>query len=84
MKSRRRFLGCLDSLNLVRFKVRRSGCQGYHCLTEATLLDAPQRLRREPQRLGIAVNCLKFFEAVHIGPPGAAEAYALVRGMARV
>ena len=45
LKSRRRFLGCLDPLNHVRFKVRRSGHGGYHCLTEARLLDAPMRLR---------------------------------------
>jgi len=81
MKSRRRFLGCLDALNHVRFKVRRSGYQGYHCLTEAQLLDAPRVLRQEPARLGMAVNCLKFFEAVPIGPQGAAEAYALLRAM---
>lgn len=81
MKSRRRFLGCLDPLNHVRFKVRRSGYQGYHCLTEAQLLDAPRALRQDPHRLGMAVNCLKFFEAVHIGPQGAAQAYALLRDM---
>jgi DNA repair protein RecO (recombination protein O) len=81
LKSRRRFLGCLDPLNHVRFKVRRSGQGGYHCLTEARLLDAPMRLRGDPNRLGMAVNCLKFFEAVQIGPTGAAEAYALLRDM---
>lgn len=81
LKSRRRFLGCLDPLNQVRFKVRRSGRTGYHCLTEARLLASPTGLRHDPGRLGIAVNCLKFFEAVQIGPPGAAEAYALLRAM---
>jgi len=81
MKSRRRFLGCLDPLNHVRFKVRRSGYKDYHCLTEASLLDAPHRLRHDLKRLGMAVNCLKFFEAVHIGPQGAAQGYALLRGM---
>ncbi|OLN27407.1 DNA recombination and repair protein RecO [Desulfovibrio sp. DV] len=81
MKSRRRFLGCLDPLNHVRFKVRRSGYKGYHCLTEGRLLDAPSQLRVSPQRLGMAVNCLKFFEAVPIAPQGAAEAYGLVREM---
>ncbi|EFL53184.1 DNA repair protein RecO [Solidesulfovibrio fructosivorans JJ]] len=81
MKSRRRFLGCLDPLNHVRFKVRRSGRGGYHCLTEARLLDAPTNLRHDPPRLGMAINCLKFFEAVHIGPQGAADAYALLRAM---
>ena len=70
LKSRRRFLGCLDPLSHVRFKVRRSGYQGYHCLTEAQLLDAPRRLRRDMNRLGMAVNCLKFLEAVPTWAPG--------------
>lgn len=78
LKSRRRFLGCLDPLNRVRFKVRRSGRLGYHYLTEGVLLATPRRLRQDPGRLGLAVNCLKFFEAVQIGPQGAAEAYALL------
>ena len=81
LKSRRRFLGCLDPLNQVRFMVRRSGRTGYHCLTEARLLASPTGLRHDPGRLGIAVNCLKFFEAVQSGPPGAAEAYALLRAV---
>ncbi|WP_428558699.1 MAG: DNA repair protein RecO [Solidesulfovibrio sp. DCME] len=81
LKSRRRFLGCLDPLNHVRFKVRHAGHLGYHCLTEARLLDAPVNLRGDPNRLGMAVNCLKFFEAVHIGPTGSAEAYGLLRDM---
>lgn len=81
LKSRRRFLGCLDPLNHVQFKVRRSGYRAYHCLTEGRLLDSPRQLRTNPQRLGMAVNCLKFFEAVPIGPQGAAEAYALLREM---
>lgn len=78
LKSRRRFLGCLDPLNRVRFKVRRAGRLGYHYLTEAELLDTPKRLRQDTNRLGMAVNCLKFFEAVQLGPQGAAEIYALL------
>lgn len=81
LKSRRRFLGCLDAFNHVRFKVRRSGYRGYHCLTEAKLLDAPRVLRQEPARLGMAVNCLKFFEAVPLGSQGTAEAFALLRAL---
>ena len=79
MKSRRRFLGCLDPLNHVQFKVRRSGYRSYHCLTEGRLLDSPRQLRTHPQHLGMAVNCLKFFEAVPIPTHSAAEAYALLR-----
>ena len=81
MRSRRRFPGCLDSFNHVQFKVRCAQRQGYHCLTEAVLLDAPHRLRQDANRLGMAVNCLKFFEAVQVGPQGASDAYRLLRGM---
>ncbi|EKO40249.1 MAG: recombinational DNA repair protein (RecF pathway) [Solidesulfovibrio magneticus str. Maddingley MBC34] len=81
LKSRRRFLGCLDPLNHVQFKVRRSGYRGYHCLAEGRLLDAPRQLRNHPQRLGMAVNCLKFFEAAPVAPGSFAEAYGLMRAM---
>ena len=81
MRSRRRFPGCLESFNHVQFKVRCAQRQGYHCLTEAVLLDAPHRLRQDANRLGMAVNCLKFFEAVQVGPQGAADAYRLLRAM---
>ena len=50
LKSRRRFLGCLDPLNQVRFKVRRAGRLGYHFLTAAAFLKSTRPLRHAPQR----------------------------------
>jgi len=77
-RSRRRFCGCLDALNLVRFHVRSDRRGAYLYLLEGTLERAYARIRAERERLGQAVNCLKFFEAVHLGPEGAAEGYGLI------
>lgn len=63
-RSRRRFCGCLDALNTVVFSMKRERMGRYVSLTEGSLMRAPQRLRRDPERLGMAVNCLKFVEAL--------------------
>ncbi len=75
-RSRRRFCGCLDVFNLVQFKVKTG--RGYHTLLEGRLLNGHGRLRSEPGRLGMAVNCLKFFEAMEVGSSGARAAHALL------
>lgn len=75
--SRRRFCGCLDPFNLVRFKLKKDR-KGYATLLEGALMEGHSRLRREGERLGMAVNCLKFVEAAHIGPTGSQAAYALL------
>jgi DNA repair protein RecO (recombination protein O) len=75
-RSRRRFCGCLDVFNHVHFKVK-SG-RTYHTLLEGQLVNGHGRLRAEPGRLGMAVNCLKFFEAVEVPPPGARAAHDML------
>lgn len=76
-RSRRRFCGCLDWLNHVHFKIKRSDARGYLCLMEGLLLSSPSRLRQDPGRLGLAANCLKFLEAAVPSPVGADRAYRL-------
>ncbi|MDQ7832452.1 MAG: recombination protein O N-terminal domain-containing protein [Desulfovibrionaceae bacterium] len=75
-RSRRRFCGCLDVFNHVHFKVR-SG-RTYHTLLEGQLVNGHATLRTTPGRLGMAVNCLKFCEAVEVAPPGARAAHDLL------
>ncbi|QLA16443.1 DNA repair protein RecO [Desulfolutivibrio sulfoxidireducens] len=75
-RSRRRFCGCLDVFNHVHFKVKTG--RAYHTLLEGRLVNGHGRLRAEPGRLGMAVNCLKFFEAVEVGPHGARAAHDLL------
>ncbi|GFK95803.1 DNA repair protein RecO [Fundidesulfovibrio magnetotacticus] len=75
--SRRRFLGCLDPLNVVTFKVKSDAAKGYTYLLEGALVRAHPRLRQDQERLGMAVNCLKFLEAVHLGHPGSEAVYDL-------
>ena len=61
--SRRRFCGCLDPFNEVLFKVKSNKNGAYLNLEEGVLTHAPRKLRTDPQRLGLAVNCIKFAEA---------------------
>lgn len=78
-RSRRRFPGCLDSLNEVLVRMKRTRDGNYLNLEEGTLLKGPRRLRVDWQRLGLAVNCLKFVESFGIGQDGAAKAHTLFK-----
>ncbi|MGE4505896.1 MAG: DNA repair protein RecO [Desulfovibrionaceae bacterium] len=64
MKSRKRFSGCLDPLNLVLFTVGSSRGGAYLDLREGALLHAFADIKRDNARLGPASACLKFVEAV--------------------
>lgn len=75
--SRRRFCGCLDPFNLVSFKTKTTRSGGYVYLQEAVLLAAYRRLVQGPERLGMAVNCLKFLEAAQLGTSGSRAAFEL-------
>jgi DNA repair protein RecO (recombination protein O) len=77
-KSRKRFCGCLDPLNQVLFKIKSNRGGEYLYLEEGSLISSFDGLRADLGRLGMAANCLKFFEAVHIGPDGSSGAYALL------
>jgi DNA repair protein RecO (recombination protein O) len=78
-KSRRRFTGCLDSFNLILARVGASRNGIFLNLLEATLLEGPDRLRRDWRRQGAAVNCLRFVEALGVPPDGSAGTFALTR-----
>jgi DNA repair protein RecO (recombination protein O) len=82
-KSKRRFCGCLDALCEIHVRVRSSGRGEYLCLEEGSLLAAPRRLRTDWHRLGLAMRCIKFLEAVCPGSQGAPEAYALACDLLR-
>jgi DNA repair protein RecO (recombination protein O) len=77
-KSRRRFMGCLAPLNLVDFQFHRSGRGEYLYLMEGRLGRGCPGLRADAARLGPAVNCVKFYEAVFEGPDGGEESFALL------
>jgi len=77
----RRFCGCLDVFNHVDFKVKSCRRGEFFHLLEGRLIESHPRLREKPERLGPAVNCLKFFEAAYCGSEcvlGTGEAYALL------
>jgi DNA repair protein RecO (recombination protein O) len=78
--SRRRFCGCLSPFNLLQAKIKTPRAGGYTYLMETVLLAGHQGLRQGPERLGMAVNCLKFLEKAHAGQAGSQTAYALLLG----
>jgi len=80
-RSRRRFCGCLDNFNQVLFRVRSGKRSQYFSLEEGSLLQGFASLKKDPQKVGMAGNCLQFFEAVHVGENGAKDAYALLQSM---
>ncbi|MCA1946006.1 MAG: DNA repair protein RecO [Desulfovibrio sp.] len=77
MRSRRRFCGCLDPLNLLSLRLKKEKGGRYVSLMETGLLAAPRRLRQDAPRLGMMMNCLKFLEALAPGPENAPAAFAL-------
>ncbi|MFP4168097.1 MAG: DNA repair protein RecO [Desulfonatronovibrionaceae bacterium] len=70
-RSRKRFCGCLDTLNHVRFRVRHERRKDYYVLQEGSLLRGFSGLKRDSARMGIAANCLRFLDCVHIYPEDA-------------
>ena len=81
-RSRRRFCGCLDILNQVSVRVSRPKNGGaFLNLQEGSLLAGPQRLRKDIDRLGLAINCLKFIQSFEISPESAPDAHAAACGL---
>ncbi|WP_462324327.1 DNA repair protein RecO [Desulfoplanes sp.] len=80
-KSRRRFCGCLDRLNRVLFRINPGTRNKYLSLEEGTLLQGFVDLKRDPLKVGMIGNCLRFFEAVHVGEARSREGHDLVLSM---
>ena len=83
-RSIKRFCGCLDFLNTVLVRVDAPRTKGYMALKEGTLMDAPRRLRSDFNRLGMAVNCIKFMEAFEVSSDSAAGTHRLLGEVLRV
>lgn len=77
-RSRRRFVGCLDPLSHVLFTIGTNKTGTYTVLEEGTLLHNFPAVRENSARTGLAVNCVKFIEAVEIDPSDAKPAYELL------
>lgn len=75
-RSLRRFCGCLDICNCIVCRVK-STKASWLALQEASLLQGPRRLRADMPRLGLAVNCLRFLEALEVRGEGSLKAFAL-------
>jgi len=83
-RSRRRFCGCLDIGNSILCRVRSTRAAGYLALQEASLLQGMRRLRTDGQRLGLAMNCLRFLEVLDVQGEEAHRALALAEDILRL
>jgi len=77
-RSRRRFSGCLDQLVLASFRVETSRRGAYNVLQEGALVHGFPGLRGDTRKLGLVAHCLKFVEAVQLGPDGARPVFDLL------
>jgi DNA repair protein RecO (recombination protein O) len=77
-RSTRRFCGCLDALVLASFRVGTGRRGAYNVLQEGVLLHGFPGLRTDPRKLGLVAHCLKFVEAVQLGPQGARPVFDLL------
>ena len=84
LKSKRRFCGCLEALNYILAHVSSSKKKGYLCLNESILLQRFSAMQKNPLRMGMAVNCIKFLEAAHIGFENAFQAFELLHSTLKV
>ena len=76
LHSRRRFVGCLDLLNLLECRVKVKG--NYLYLTEALLLKGPGTLRSIPSRQGLAMNLVKLVDGLSVPQDLAGETLRLL------
>ncbi len=78
-RSRKRFCGCLDLLNIVHVRAKHS--KQFLNLEEGSLIQGPIRLRKDTRRFGMFINCIKFLDAINISADGAGLAFSLTKGM---
>jgi len=83
-RSRKRFCGCLDIGNIILCRAKSTRAIGHLALQEASLLQGLRRLRTDGQRLGLAVNCLRFLEVLDIQGEEAHGAFALIEEVLRL
>ena len=77
-RSRRRFVGCLDPLSHVLFTIGSSRRGEYIVLEEGSLLNNFPAVRGDSTKTGVAVNCVKFIEALEIDPGDGEPVYSLL------
>ena len=80
-RSRKRFCGCLDIGNSIICRIKNTRLAGCLALQEASLLQGLRRLRTDGQRLGLAMNCLRFLEVLGVQGEEAHGAFSLAEDL---
>ncbi|WP_018123567.1 DNA repair protein RecO [Desulfovibrio oxyclinae] len=68
LRSRRRFTGCLDTLNHVLFSIAANKTGTYYSLEEGSLIHGFQEVKKNPAVQGLAVNCVQFVRMLDPSP----------------
>ncbi len=76
LKSKRRFLGTLEKLNYVVISYQEY--KGYISLKEAALKKRFSGIYKDVNKLGMAINCIKFLVSVHKGPVDCENIFKIV------
>ncbi len=77
-RSRRRFVGCLDTFNEIHVKAHSTRRGAYLALQEGVLIRGLSRLRRDWPRFGLANNCARFLQSFGVAREGADIAHQLM------
>lgn len=77
-RSRRRFVGCLDPLNLVLFSFSANKTGTYQSLDEGSLINGFFEIKKNTAVLGQAVNCLEFVRLMDPSPQDARIVFDLL------
>ncbi len=83
-RSRRRFCGCLDVLNTISCRVKATRQGQYLALEEGFLQQGPTFLRTKWDRLGMAMNCVRFLEVLGVPREGAKASFSMMQDMLRM
>lgn len=80
-RSKRRFCGCLDVFNTIHCHVSVSRRGEYYTLKEAGLVATPLKMRSRFSNMGVAVNCLRFMEAMRVDADSSGECFAMLEDL---
>lgn len=78
LKSKRRFCGCLDILNILCGKIENKK-KGYYILQEASLIENFSLIKQDKKKIGVVVNSLNFLEKIRISQEEFKQVYLFLK-----
>jgi len=78
LKSKRRFCGCLDILNILCGKIENKK-KGYYILQEASLIENFSLIKQDKKKIVVVVNSLNFLEKIRISQEEFKQVYLFLK-----